>query len=213
MIKIDLLNGQGIPAKSRPEGIIATAITIIVPFVIALIMLGIYMSNRVVIKIQERETAGYEKKIEALSGEMRSYKEYQRQRGLVKQRITETAQAIESHEQWSDILITVVENIPDSLVLTKMSAEQRFIKVEISGSGESKKNIKKTIPVRTLYLTLGGAAGDVSDRQVQEFRDKLRFSKILGSKLEDIPVAQKVEMVDGREVITYEMQCIFRPQI
>jgi uncharacterized protein YejL (UPF0352 family) len=213
MIKIDLLKGQGIPTKSRPEGIIATAVSVIVPVVTALIMLGVYMSNRVVINIQKREITGYEKKNDALAGEMQSHKEYQQTRGLVKQRITETASAIENHEQWTDILITIVENMPESLVLRKISAEQRLLKIEIPAKDDSKKKIKKTIPARTLYLTLGGAAGDLTDKQVQEFRDKLRFSKVLGPKLEDIPVGQQVELVDGREVITYEMQCIFKPQI
>ena len=36
---------------------------------------------------------------------------------------------------------------------------------------------------------------------------------MVGAKLEDIPVSQKVELVNDREVITYEMKCILRPQI
>ena len=69
------------------------------------------------------------------------------------------------------------------------------------------------MPIRSINMTFGGAAGDVSDREVKAFRDKLRASDILGPKLEDIPVSQKVELVNDREVITYEMKCILRPQI
>jgi len=210
MFTIDLLKGQGIPARSRPEGIIATAVTVVFPVVIAITMLGIYLSNRVVINIQERELAGYEKKIAGLSEAMRAHKSYEQQKGTIRQRISE---AIETHEQWSDILVTVVENMPDSLVLERMAVESRTTKVKVQDKKNPKKKSDKSVSIRTLYMTLGGAAGEASDREVQAFRDKLRVSSVLGPKLEDVPVSQQVGMVDDREVITYEMKCIFRPQI
>jgi len=213
MFTIDLLKGQGIPARSRPEGIIATAVTVILPVAIALTMLAIFLSNRVVINIQKREITGYEKKIAGLSNEVKAHKNYEKQKGAVQQRISETADAINDHQQWSDILVTIVENMPDSLVLERMAVESRATKVKVTDPENSKKKKNKTVMRRTLLLTLGGSAGDVSNREVQEFRDKLRISKVLGPQVEDIPVSQRVEMVNDREVITYEMKCILKPQI
>jgi Tfp pilus assembly protein PilN len=213
MFTIDLLKGQGIPARSRPEGIIATAVTVVVPVVIAVTMVGVYLSNRVVINIQRREIAGYEKKTAGMSDAMRAHKLYEKRKDAIQQRISETAGAIESYEQWSDILVTVVENMPDSLVLERMAVESRTSKVKVPDKKNPDKKVDKSMLTRTLNMTLGGAAGEASDREVQAFRDRLRVSSVLGPKLEDIPVSQQVEMVDGREVITYEMKCIFKPQI
>jgi Tfp pilus assembly protein PilN len=213
MLTIDLLKGQGIPARSRPEGIIATAVTVVAPVAIAITMLGVYLSNRVVINIQRREISGYEQKISELSDAMRIHKSYQQRRGTIQQRISETAGAIEAHEQWSEILVTIVKNMPESLVLRRMAVEQRTSKVRVADSEDPQKKVDKMVPARTLHLTLGGAAGEVSDREVQAFRDRLRVSSVLGPKLEDVPVSQQVEMVDGQEVITYEMRCILKPQI
>lgn len=213
MFTIDLLKGQGIPARSRPEGIIATAVTVVLPVAIAITMLGIYFSNRVVINIQKREIDGYEKKIAGLSDEMKTYELYEQRKGAIKQRISETAEAISDHQQWSDILVTIVENLPDSLVLERMSVESKAAKIKVADERNPKKKKNKTIIKRTLHLTLGGAAGEVSNREVQNFRDKLKVSKVLGPQVEDIPVSQRVEMENGREVITYEMKCILRSQL
>ncbi len=213
MFTIDLLKGQGIPARSRPEGIIATAVTVVLPVAIAITMLGIYLSNRVVINIQKREVSGYEKKIAGLSDEMRAHKQYEQRKGAVQQRISETAEAISGRQQWSDILATIVENLPDSLVLERMAVESKATKIKVADVKNSKKKRNKTVMRRTLHLTLGGAAGEVSNREVQAFRDRLKVSKVLGPQVEDIPVSQRVEMVDDQEVITYEMKCVLRPQI
>jgi hypothetical protein len=46
MFKIDLLKGQGVPVKSRPESIAITAVALVVPIVIAFVMLGYFLQNR-----------------------------------------------------------------------------------------------------------------------------------------------------------------------
>lgn len=213
MFTIDLLKGQGIPARSRPEGIIATAATIVIPLAIAITMMGIYLTNRIVINIHKQEISGYEDKIVELADAMEAHRLYEQRKGTIKQRISEAAEAIITHEQWSDVLITVVENMPESLVLKRMAVELRTTKMKVPDKTNPGTEIDMAVPARTLNLTLGGAAGEVSDREVQAFRDRLRVSSVLGSRLEDIPVSQKVEMVDNREVITYEMKCIFKPRI
>lgn len=213
MFTIDLLKGEGIPARSRPEGIITIAITIIVPVAIAIAMLGIYLSNRVVINVQKREISNYDQKMAGLSDAMVMHRSYEQQKSTIKQRISETAGAINAHEQWSDILATVAHNVPESLILKRMAVEQRTAKVKIPDSQNPQNKVEKMVPARTLNLTLGGMAGEVSDQAVRNFRDRLRFSSVLGPKLEDIPVSQEVDVVDGKEVITYEIKCILKPQI
>jgi hypothetical protein len=153
MFTIDLLKGQGIPARSRPEGIIATAATAVIPVVIAITMLGIYLSNRVVINIQKGEISGYEQKTAELSEAMRTHRLYQQRKDVIRQRICEAAAAIGGHEQWSDILVTVVENMPESLVLRKIAVEPRMAKIKVPDSKDPENKVDKMVPAWTLYLT------------------------------------------------------------
>ena len=67
MFTIDLLKGQGIPKKSRPEGVAVAVMTFAVPIIIAIVMFGCFLHTRVVMSIQKQGMAGYEKKIQELS--------------------------------------------------------------------------------------------------------------------------------------------------
>jgi Tfp pilus assembly protein PilN len=213
MFTIDLLKGQGIPARTRPEGIIAMAATAVIPLMTALIMLAVFLSNRIVMNIERREAADYEQKISQLSDAMKTYRSYEQQKSAALKRISEAVEAVDGRQQWSDVLVTVVRNMPDSMVLKRMAVESKAVRVKVNDAKDPEKKVDKMVPAQTLTLTLGAAAGSISDRQVQEFREKLRSSPLLSAKLEDIPVSQKVETVDDREVITYEMKCIFKPQL
>ena len=47
MFTIDLLKGRGIPARSRPEGIVAAAVAMAMPIVVTILLLGVFISNKV----------------------------------------------------------------------------------------------------------------------------------------------------------------------
>ncbi len=52
MFTIDLLKGEGVPVKSGPGGITIAVVTLVVPIVIAIVMLGLYLSNIINISVQ-----------------------------------------------------------------------------------------------------------------------------------------------------------------
>lgn len=213
MFTIDLLKGQGIPARCRPEGLAATAITAIVPVVIAVAMIGLYMSNRVILNIQRQESASCDRKIEELSDAMAAHRLYEQQKSQIKQRVTETAGAIDRYNQWSDVLVTLAENMPDLLVLRRMSVEQYTTRVQVPDTQNPGTNREIMVPARTLKLTLASVGSGDTDNAVREFRDRIRTSSVIGPRLEDIPVSQEMDYIDDQEVITYEMSCIFKPRI
>ncbi|MGD9109418.1 MAG: hypothetical protein PVG93_00625 [Phycisphaerales bacterium] len=213
MFTIDLLKGQGIPEKSRPEKVIVAAIAAAVPVLVVIIMFGVYLSDRIAVSVQKKEVSSYQKKIDELSDSLAVQRSYVAEKQRIRKYTTEASGAINRHTQWTDILVTLVRNMPDSLVLTGISVEQRNARVKVPNYKKPGEEKEISVPARTLRLSLGGSAGSTSDKQVRDFRDKLRSSDELSSKLEDIIVSQEVNMDDGREVISYEMKCIFKPQI
>lgn len=213
MFTIDLLKGQGIPEKSRPEKVIVVAVAAAVPIVVAIIMFGIYLSNQIGLSVQKQELAAVQKKIDSLSNSLTVQKSFVAEKQKIRQFMTDAAKAIDRHTQWTDILVTLVRSMPDSLILTGISVEQHNARLKIPDKNNPGSTVEVSVPARTLNLSLGGRAANTSDKEVREFRDKLRNSEKLGSKLEDIIVSQEVNMDSGREVISYEMKCIFKPQI
>jgi hypothetical protein len=188
-------------------------VTTIVPAIIAIVMFYAYMSSKVTISIWQNEISGYEKKTSALSDYLERHEAFQREKLWAKQCISETAEAIDRYPQWTDILITIVENMPQSLKLERLTVESQTVRVKVPDKKNPKKKVEISVPSRILNLTLTGIAGHEADKLVREYRGKLRTSPVLISKLEDIPVSQQMELVDGREIIQYEMKCIFKPQI
>jgi hypothetical protein len=62
-------------------------------------------------------------------------------------------------------------------------------------------------------MDLEGPTSSETDRAVKEFRRRLQMSSVLGPYLEDIPVSQEVGEQGDRNVMSYELKCIFKPRI
>lgn len=213
MFTIDLFKGEFVPERTSPEKILITIITIAVPVIVAIGMFGMYMSNRVAISVLSKEVSIYQNKSDELASRLVAQRSLETDRQRINTSIAETAGAINRYIQWTDILVTFVQNMPDSLVLTRLSVEKRSVRVKIPNRINPEQQTEVHVPARTLSISLGSTIGAGADRDVREFRERLRNSEALGPKLEDIIVSQQVENLGDREIISYEMKCIMKPQI
>ena len=76
---------------------------------------------------------------------------------------------------------------------------------------DPKKMIDINVPVRTLQMSVSGNPVFNCDKAIRNFKDSLRSSDLLGPKLENIKVSQKAETLEDQDVISYEINCIFKP--
>ena len=213
MFTMDLLKGQGIPIKSRPWGVAIAALAFAVPVLVAIAMLGFYLSNRIVIKVTKQEIVNYEKNIETLSDAVELQKSFEAEKNNMNNCLSEVLSSIGRHTQWSPILATVVENMPDSMVLTRLEVKQRSVNKKVPKKDDPKKMINVSIPVRTLQMSVSGRPQADNDKAVKDFKDRLRFSALLAPKLEDIRVSQKSDTFEGQDAVSYEIDCIFKPEL
>ena len=213
MFTIDLLKGEGIPAKSRPEGIAIAAATLAVPVIIAIVMFGLYLRNRIIISIQKQAIVNYETKIVELSDAVELQKSFEKEKAVIGSALSEVKSSIGRHTQWTPVLATLVENMPDLLVLTELRVKQNSVKIKVPKKDDPQKMVDISVPVRTLQMSVSGRPGDNCDEAVRDFKDRLRSSALLGPKLEDIRVSQEFDTLEGRDVISYEIDCIFKPEL
>ena len=211
MFTIDLLKGQGIPIKSRPEGIVIASVTLAVPIIIAIAMFGFYLRNRTIISIKKQDIVNYEAKIDKLSDAVKLQKSLENEKVVYSSCLSEVASSIDRHTQWSPILAELVQNMPDSVVLTGLDVRQTFLKRKVPQEDDPQKKIDITVPVRTLHMSVYGGLQLSSSGAVREFRDRLLASTLIGPKLEDIRVSQRSTRVEDKNVISYEIDCIFKP--
>jgi hypothetical protein len=212
MFTIDLLKGQGIPIKSGPWGLVIAAMTFVVPIVVAVVMLGFYLSDRIVILTKKQEIVNYEGYISKLSDAVKLQESFEKEKNNINNCLSEALSSAGRHTQWSPILATVAENMPDSMVLTRLEVKQRSINRMVPQKDDPNTMINVSVPASTLQMSVSGRLQTNNDKAVKDFKDRLRLSALLAPKLEDIIVSQKSDTFEGQEVVSYEIDCIFKPE-
>ncbi len=221
MFTIDLLKGQGRPVRTRPKGIAIVVATFAVPILVAMLMAGFYYNNKIVISINKQNVANCKIQVERLTDAIKLKESWENDKTNINNCLTEVGSSIGRHIQWSAILVSLVENLPESVVLSSLEVKQTSTKrkaVKSSGTAEKDKKEKKaeatSVTVRTLRMRLCGNMNSDFDREIKVFRDRLRASNVIGAKLEDVVIAsQGNDTVDGRNVVAYDIDCIFKPGI
>jgi Tfp pilus assembly protein PilN len=217
MFAIDLLKGQGRPARTKPQGVAIFVATFAVPMIVAFLMVGYYYRNKVVITICKQNAANYFTQTERLAEALKLKEAWEKDKSAINGCLTEVAGSIGRHTQWSPVLVAIVQNLPESVVLNSLEVRQSSIKRKtVVKAGLEKDNKDKkadtSVAVRTLKLRVSGNPGYDCDREVKAFRENLRASNVLGPKLEDVVIAsQGRDTLDGREVVAYDIDCIFKP--
>jgi len=212
MFTIDLLKADGIPIKSTPGGIAAAAVTFAVPVIVAIVMFGLYLSNIIGISIQKQEIISYEAKTNELSDAIKLKESLEQEKKTVSSSLSEVSSSIGRHPQWSPVLVTLVESMPDSMVLTNLEVKQRSVKRKLPKKDDPQTQVETSVPQRTLRISISGNPHYSCDKAVKDFMDRLRFSTVLGPKLENIGLAKEdFGKLDGQKVASYEIDCVFRP--
>jgi Tfp pilus assembly protein PilN len=189
MFTIDLLKGRGIPEKSGgPEGVAVAVVGIAVPVIIAIAVFGYYLRGRIIMSVQKQSIINYEAKTNELADVVKLQKKYEEEKNIYNSCLSEVSSSIGRHTPWSPVLVTLIENMPDSIVLTKLDVKQR--------------SVKKKVPQRRPQSN--------SYEAVKDFQDRLRASTLLGPRLEDITVSQKIDRLNGQNVTSYQINCVFK---
>lgn len=213
MFTIDLLNGQGLPLKTRPGGVVIVTVAAVAPVLLAIGMVGFYLHNRVILSLTECEIVRNEARIDKFSGAL------EQREALMKEKITygsclsEVNSSVKNYMQWSPILTTVVEHMPTSVVLTSLEVKCNVIKKKVPDKDDPEEMKEIEVPVRVLHLQVRGGPQCNCDEDVREFQDHLRTSALLGSMLDNIRVSRDSEKINGRDVFSYEITCVFKPRL
>ena len=213
MFTIDLLKGQCIPMKSGPWGVVIAVIAFVTPILVAMVMLGFYTSNRIVIKVTKQEIVSYENSIKTLSEAMDLQGSLEKEKKNIDSCLSEALSSVGRHTQWSPVLAAVVENMPDSMVLTRLEVKQRSVNRQVPKKEDPKTMVTISVPAGTLQMTVSGKPQANNDKAVKDFKDRLRLSALLASKIEDIEISQKTDTFEGQDVVSYDIDCMFKPEL
>jgi Tfp pilus assembly protein PilN len=212
MFTIDLLKGDGRPVRTKPQGVAIFVATFAVPALIALVMVGYYTRNNIVISVRKQNINSLDIQIKRLSDAIKFRESSEKEKASITSCLTDIASAINKHKQWSPILMSLLENLPDSVVINSLDVKRGTIKRKGNAAVSAGKKIDPGVFVRTLRIKVSGNPSRNCDLEVKSFRDRLKASKDLGPKLDDVIIAsQGHEVVDNQDLVTYDIDCIFKP--
>jgi hypothetical protein len=209
---IDLLKGRGIPLKSGPCGIIIVLITALLPAVVAVSLYSMYQHNKVVTKMKRQNVLQLRDKTADLSDAVKMKNSLENEKVLCSACLSAVKTSLAKFDQWSPVLETLAQELPASVVLTNLSVKQDSIQKEVPKEDDPKKKIKISVPVTKLILKINNQGQEDCREEVKEFRDRLFASSVLGARLQNIVPNRKTERVDGKETVSYEIECLFKPE-
>ena len=208
MFTIDLLKGQGIPIKSRPGGAALLAVTIAVPVIAIIIMLGNYGRERVILSTYRWTLSNTKARIADLIGSVLFQEETKREIDSIKACFVEVADAIQQQIQWSEVLETIADNMPDTIIMENITIRSGDIRIKVVDRINPKRTLNISVPQRILQMTLYGKLDADTDLAVQDFLTALRNSSVLSKNTERIePISQNND--DVKNVTYYSIECVF----
>jgi hypothetical protein len=213
MFTIDMLKGKALPPKIKPLGVIMAIVTSAIPVIIVIVIIGLHINNRVVTSIRESEVAALESKIEQLSDAVTLQNALEKQKTYFAVCISEIKSSIKKFNQWSPILTSLVENMPNSVVLTDLEIKLKSKKIKVPDKNDPENLIDKDIPITTVRLIVSDIQESNSDKAIQDYKDSICSSSVIGPKLEKITVSRESETSRERSVVKYMIDCVFKAQI
>ena len=214
MFVIDLLKGEGIPATSRPQGIAITAAAFAMPVIVIIVLFGLFRSNAAAISVQRQQVDHYQQKTGEFSEALAVNESFEKERNTINSVLSEVSASVHRHIQWSPVIVTLVENIPDSLLLTGLEVKQHNAQRKIPKKDDPETLIDTNVTITMLRIRVSSKSAQSGDVAVRNFSDSLRLSELLGPKLEDIEVSREnTDTKSGDDMVSYGINCVFKPQL
>ena len=213
MYTVDLLRGEGIPIRSRPGGIAFACLIVAVPLLTSFDIVSFYLDCDVVIAIQKQQLKRLDSAAGALSDALEKKESLENEKALADNVLSDVGRALTGYTQWSPALTELVGNLSDTLVLTRLEAKQDVVRRKVAAKDGPARMIDLSVPVRSLKIGVCGQHKGSSSEAVKRFEERLRSSATIGPMLDTVSVSQDATMLDGREAVLYELNCVFKPMI
>lgn len=206
MHTIDLLRGQGIPAKTTLGSLLMIIVIIAVPILAAAWMVDRYIQDETDIGIKQQAIAKQQETIEQFADAVKLKETVLNQQKAMRGKLSEVSSYIGRYIQWSPVLITLVENMPRGMVMNALKADSTIERQRVAGGNDPKSTIK-----RKLVIDISGTERRDYNDDIEKYSRYLKSSPELGPKLEKIEFSQKPGTSGDINTVSYTMNLMFKP--
>lgn len=211
MFTIDLLKGRNLPEKGgwREMAIAYAAMSILI--VCAIVVSRGYFTNKKTMIEQEQIVNAYELRLKEMQGDKALADSIVSDSRSIRASLVDVGSALRRQVQWSDMLLAINDSLVDSLNINKLDVTVRKVQRAVPQKGDPNKKINISVPARTLVVSLFSHVGGNGDEAIRKFQKKLLKTEPFKKYVREIVIAlREPDTIDGREVIRYELNCIFK---
>ena len=209
MHTIDLLKGQGIPAKTTLGSAAMVVVIVVVPILIAAWMVDRYMQNETYIEIKQESIDAEQKTIDEFADDVKFKESMDQKQFAVNAKLSEVSSSLGRYIQWSPVLETLAEHMPDQMVMSGLKAESRTVQQQAASEEDPQREV--TIIMRKLVRDISGSGKLDYGSLVKAYADSLKSSPVLKPKLEDIVFSQNRGRSVDDNTVSYTMDIKFKP--
>ena len=211
MFTIDLLKGKGVPDQLKPATIALGSVPFVVPVLVAVVLICLYGATAVRVVSAKSEIKSLDEQIFKHLPEVKFAREINAGINYTNKDLNEVAIAIKQFCQFTGVLETLSEELPDSLLFEDIKITGVREKVKIPDPKDSSKKIERRFMKRIMRISVCGIPSQKTDVAVREYIERLQKSKALGSLIERIGiVSEEDSKLDEKTVTLYGIECRFK---
>ena len=207
MHTIDLLKGEGIPAKTTLGSICFVAVVAAVPIIVAAVMLSFYLLNNVKIDMGRNSFAKSEEQITEAKPDVKKTKALEDERDLLAKRLKEVSRCVDTFVQWTPILIALSEEMPDEMIMNRLEATSTAGKAA-TGRRDNDPNKPAVIPMpkRSIVFDIRSSGQGSYSTIAQTYQDNLELSVALEEKFKAQPYRMEETGTGENRIENYFMR-------
>jgi hypothetical protein len=208
MHNIDLLKGQGIPAKATTGGVIILTVMVIVPILVTAGMLDWYLQTGIYIETMQQKIVTAKETIAAHTPDVKLKHSLEQEISLMNGKLSEVSRTLDIFVQWTPVLVTLVENMPGPMIMRDLTSQSQSVRRTTRRNTDPNKPVTIPIPERRLVMNISGSKPGSYYQTVQKYQERLNNSPVLKPKIKDIvPSTEAATGNDQTE--SYIMNIIF----
>lgn len=210
MYQINMLKGRQLP-EDHWVGIVLTGIAFLIPVVLAFAISIGYFNDKSNLSDQQEKLTDYEFQIREMEGAKTRVDSVVSEIHKVSASLSDVGEVLARHTQWTDILMAISDNLPDTLQVNKLDVKCRTVTRTVDQRYGDKKKINISIPARTLVISLYSVSGEGDDAAVRDLQRSLIESESFQRCVKDVVIAaREPDNVDGKDVVRYELNCVLK---
>ncbi len=214
MYNIDLLKGQGLPARANFWLVAATGAAFAVLGLAAILATGSYLYNRIASAAGEYAISDYESGCKELEASLKEREVLVAQKKDMDSRFDELAYAVDLQTQWSEFLYLVSRHLPKDLIVDRLEVEMSQKRMTVVKRADPKQKTTINVPVRSVVISLHCEQGCDGDQAVRDFQRRLMESESFGKCVSNVVItARTPAQIDNRDVTTYKLDCLFKTKL